>query len=232
MYYFYCWRDASVLFDLGSTYSYISSLFSPYLDVSRESLGVSVYVSIPLGDSVVVDCVYRSCGVTFCGCETRTDLLLLDIVDFEVILGMDWLSSYHAILDSHANTVTLVMSEMPRLEWRGLSVGTSSRVVSFLKARHMVEKGHLSYLAFVRDTIAEIPSLDSVPMVREFSDVFSADLLGMSPDRDIDFCIDLVPGTQPISTLPYRMAPKDLRELKEQLQELLEKGFIRPSVSP
>ncbi|XP_070039837.1 uncharacterized protein [Nicotiana tomentosiformis] len=167
-----------------------------------------------MGDSVVVDRVYRSCVVTFCGYETRADLLLLDMVEFKDILGMDWLSLYHAILDYHANTVTLVMLELPGLEWRGLSVGTSRRVISFLKARHMVEKGCLAYLAFVRDTTVETLAIDSVPMVREFSDVFRADLPSMLPYQDIDFGIDLVPGTQPISTLPYRMAPIELRELK------------------
>ena len=62
--------------------------------------------------------------------------------------------------------------------------------------------------------------------------MFPADLPGMPPDRDIDFCIDLEPGTRPISILPYRMAPAELRELKAQLQELFGKGFIRPSASP
>ncbi|XP_070045493.1 uncharacterized protein [Nicotiana tomentosiformis] len=155
--------------------------------------------------------------------KTRADLLLLDMVDFEVILGMDWFSSYHAILYFHAKTVSLAMPEFPRLEWRGSSTGTSSQVISFLKARHMVEKGWLAYLAFVRDTTAETPVLDSVPVVREFSNVFPVDLPSMPPDRDIDFGIDLVPGTQPISTSPFRMAPNELRELKEKLWELLEK---------
>ncbi|XP_070035069.1 uncharacterized protein [Nicotiana tomentosiformis] len=114
-----CGRDASVLFNPGSTYSYVSSLFAHYMDVHCESLGVLVYMSTPVGDYVVVDRVYRSCIVTFCGYETKADLPLLDMTDFEVILGMDWLSPYHAILDCHANTVTSVMPEIPRLEWRG-----------------------------------------------------------------------------------------------------------------
>ncbi|XP_070047301.1 uncharacterized protein [Nicotiana tomentosiformis] len=86
---FVCGRDASVLFDPGSTYSYVSSLFAHFLDIPRESFGTSVYVSTPVGDSVVVDRIYRSCVVTFCGYETRANLLLLDMIDFEVILGMD-----------------------------------------------------------------------------------------------------------------------------------------------
>ncbi|XP_070039526.1 uncharacterized protein [Nicotiana tomentosiformis] len=101
----------------------------------------------------------------------------------------------------------------------------SSRVVSFLKVQRMVEKGCEAYLAFVRDVSADIPTVESVPVVRDFLDVFPADLPSMPPDRDIDFGIDLVPGTQPISISPYLMEPLELKDLKEQLHELLDKGF-------
>ncbi|XP_070046763.1 uncharacterized protein [Nicotiana tomentosiformis] len=93
-------------------------------------------------------------------------------------------------------------------------------------------KGYLAYLAFVRDVMDNTPTVKSVPVVKEFPDVFPVDLMGMPPDRDIDFSINLLSGTQPISIPPYCMAPVELKELKEQLQELLDKGFIIPSVSP
>ncbi|XP_070010085.1 uncharacterized protein [Nicotiana sylvestris] len=99
-----------------------------------------------------------------------------------------------------------------------------SMVISFLKAQRMVGRGCLSYLAFARDVGAETPSIDSVPVVREFPDVFPTDLPAMPPDRDIDFGIDLVLDTQPISIPSYRMAPVELKQLKEELQELLDKG--------
>ncbi|XP_070049756.1 uncharacterized protein [Nicotiana tomentosiformis] len=98
-----CSRDASVLFDLGSSYSYVSSHFASYLVVPCDSLSALVYVLTPMGDAIVIDCVYCSCVVTIGSLETHVDLLLLDMVDFDVILGMDWLSPYHAILDCHAN---------------------------------------------------------------------------------------------------------------------------------
>ncbi|XP_070057103.1 uncharacterized protein [Nicotiana tomentosiformis] len=127
-----CHRDASVLFDPGSTYSYVSSYFAPYLGISRDSLGSPVYASMPVGDSIVVDCVYQSCLIIF-GCfETRADQLLLTIVDFDVILGMDWLSPYHAILDCHVKTATLAMPGLPWLEWMGTLDYVPSKVVSFL----------------------------------------------------------------------------------------------------
>ena len=74
--------------------------------------------------------------------------------------------------------------------------------------------------------------LEEIPVVCEYTDVFPDDLPGMPPDREIEFIIELQPGTAPISKRPYRMPPKELAELKIQLQELLDKGFIRPSASP
>ena len=78
----------------------------------------------------------------------------------------------------------------------------------------------------------DTPMLESIPVVSEFSKVFPTDLPGLPPDREIDFCIDVEPGTQPISIPPYRMTPTELKELKKQLQDLSRKCFIRPSVSP
>ncbi|XP_070034381.1 uncharacterized protein [Nicotiana tomentosiformis] len=109
-------RDASILFDPGSTYSYVSSYFASYLVVPRDSLSAPVFVSTPVGDAIFVDHVYRSCVVTLGSLETHVDLLLFDMVDFDVILGMDWMSPYHAILNCHANMVTLALQGFPRLE--------------------------------------------------------------------------------------------------------------------
>ena len=87
-------------------------------------------------------------------------------------------------------------------------------------------------MAHVIDSSMEQSKFDGVSVVREFPDVFLEDLDGLPPHREVEFSIDLLPGAQPISKAPYRMAPLELQELKEQLQELLDKGFIRPSVSP
>ncbi|WMV18762.1 hypothetical protein MTR67_012147 [Solanum verrucosum] len=85
--------------------------------------------------------------------------------------------------------------------------------------------------AHIRDVVVESPSIESIHLVSKFREVFPTDLPGMPPDRDIDFCIDLKLGTRPISIPLYHMAPVELRELKAQIQEHLDKGFIRPSAS-
>ena len=83
----------------------------------------------------------------------------------------------------------------------------------------------MGYLAYVVDTRTEEKGIDQIPVVRDYSDVFLEELPGLPPDREIEFCIDVVSGTQPISIPPYRMAPAELKELKAQLQDLLDKGF-------
>ena len=82
------------------------------------------------------------------------------------------------------------------------------------------------------DVQSEAPKLKDVPVVNEFSDVFPEELPGLPPDREIEFAIELAPGTEPVSKAPYRIAPVEMKELATQLQELLDKGVIKPSVSP
>ncbi|KAL5833343.1 hypothetical protein ACOSQ3_017017 [Xanthoceras sorbifolium] len=89
--------------------------------------------------------------------------------------------------------------------------------------------GYLVYAIEMRDSEAR---LEDIPVVREFSNVFPEDFLGLPPDREVEFQIELTPGTEPISKAPYRMAPSELKELKVQMEELVNKGFVRPSSSP
>ena len=92
----------------------------------------------------------------------------------------------------------------------------------------MISKGYFYHLVWFKDFSSETQTLRSIPVVSEFPE----DLPGVPPEREIYFGIDLLQDTQPISFCPYRMAPTNLKELKEQLKDLLDKGFIRPSISP
>ena len=101
-----------------------------------------------------------------------------------------------------------------------------------MKAKKLLGKGCQGYLAYVMKREVEPLELQQIPVVREFLDLFPAELPGLPPEREVEFSIELLPGTSPISRAPYRMAPTELRELKAQLQDLIDKGFIRPSTSP
>ena len=98
----------------------------------------------------------------------------------------------------------------------------------------MIKSGCAGYLAFItEDNLSKaVRAVEDIPVVCEFPDVFPEEIPGLPPVREIDFTIELMPGTAPISRAPYRMAPAELRELKAQLHDLLDRGFVRPSVSP
>ena len=131
--------------------------------------------------------------------NTYVDLIILEMVDFDVILGMTWFSPKFAILDCKSKIVTLAEPGIDPLVWEGDYTSTLVRIISFLRAKRMVSKGCLAFLAHIKDDTFQVPSIESVSVVREFLDVFPADHPGIPPDRDIDFCIDLEPGTRPIS---------------------------------
>ena len=105
-------------------------------------------------------------------------------------------------------------------------------MMSVMMARKMLRKSYPGYQAYVVEVREDDVRLEDIPVVREFPDVFPDDLLRLPPDREIDFQIELASGTEPISRAPYKMAPAELKELKVQMEEMVNKGFVRSSMSP
>ncbi|KAL3749910.1 hypothetical protein ACJRO7_010955 [Eucalyptus globulus] len=223
---------AYALFDPGATHSFISTEFAKKLDVLPDPLECELCVDTPTGDFLIGHHVFKRCVIQINNVEMPVDLVELNIRDFDVIIGMDWLSTYRAIVDCFSKKVIFRLSNQPEFSFSGSCQNTSPRLISALQARKLLRKCCCGYLACVKDTSKVIVKLEDVPVVREFPSVFPEDLPGLPLDREIEFCIELMPGTTPISKAPYQMAPTELKELKTQLQELLDKGFIRPSVSP
>ncbi|KAA0043132.1 ty3-gypsy retrotransposon protein [Cucumis melo var. makuwa] len=158
---------ALVLFDSGSSHSFISSAFVLHARLEIEITGHVIEVT----------------------------LLVLDMLDFDVILGMDWRAANHANIDCSRKEVAFNPPSMASFKFKGEGSRSLPQVISAIRASKLLSQG-------------------------------------LPPHREIEFTIELEPSTVPISKAPYRMAPAVLKELKVQLQELLDKGFIRPSVSP
>ncbi|XP_075097797.1 uncharacterized protein LOC142175124 [Nicotiana tabacum] len=190
-------HNAYAIMDQGLTFSYVTPYFAINLGLEPEQLSEPFLVSTPVGKSVRVTRVYRGCIVSIQGRSTEADLIELEMVDFDVIMSMDWLSSYYAMLDYRAKI-----------------------------AQRIITKGYLAYLAHIINPESEPPALQFMLVVREFLEVFPDDLSGLPPERIIDFGIDLMSGTQPIFIPPYRMAPVELNKWREQLKDLLDKGLL------
>ncbi|KAJ9536382.1 hypothetical protein OSB04_un000442 [Centaurea solstitialis] len=225
-------RDVYVLFDTGAIYSVVSSIVARHLHVPCSLLESPVVIGTLLGSSEVVTREYRGCPIKIGDQIREADLLPIGMFDFDVILGIDWLTKHRAFIDCEAKQVIFGDKNKPDFVFQGSQPKREAKIISVLKAQKLFSHGCEGYLAYVKDTSAEERSPKSQPVVREFLDVFPDELPGVPPIREVEFTIDLIPGSKPISKAPYRMAPVELLELKEQLQELLDRGFIRPSVSP
>ena len=216
----------------GSTHSYICTDIPNLGNLSRSETEYDILVKKPLGHSVIVNKVYRDFPIRIREYEFLGDLIELSFREFDVILGMDWLSQHQVIVDCRMKRVILRTPNEDEVTFIGVMSNHLSNVISAATTRTMVWKGCEAYLAYVIETGKARPSGSDIPTISDFPDVFPEELPGLPPKREIEFAIDVVPSATPASITPYRMAPLELKELKLQLQELLEKGFIRPCVSP
>jgi hypothetical protein len=149
-------------------------------------------------------------SITIRGVNFPSNLILVDSKGIDIILGMDWLSMYDGFIQCARKAVKLTKKHMTSVEFAATVQSDPDSMLNQTKAI----------------------ALEDIKVVREYPDVFPAELPGMPPDRDIEFLIELLPGTPPISKRPYRMPINELVELKKQIAELQAKGFIRPSSSP
>ncbi|KAL0560509.1 hypothetical protein IC582_000914 [Cucumis melo] len=223
---------ALVLFDSGSSHSFISSAFVSHARLEVEPLHHVLSVSTPSGECMLSKEKVKACQIEISGHVIEVTLIVLDMLDFDVILGMDWLAANHASIDCSRKEVTFNPPSLASFKFKGGGSKSLPQIISAIRASKLLSQGTWGILASVVDTREADVSLSSEPVVRDYPDVFPEELPGLPPHREVEFAIELEPGTVPISRAPYRMAPAELKELKVQLQELLDKGFIRPSVSP
>ncbi|KAL4311089.1 hypothetical protein GQ457_01G031690 [Hibiscus cannabinus] len=159
----------------------------------------------------------------------HVDMMELSFYGFDVILGMDWLVEHRARVDFETKRVSLKLADDHEIVVVGENIKFLSNVISVLEAQRLVDDGCQAYLAYVMNpNMGEVRPRD-IRTVCDFPGVFPKELPGLPPDKEVEFVIETHADSAPVSISPYRMAPK---ELKTQLQELLDRGFIRPSTSP
>nr|AAX95930.1 retrotransposon protein, putative, Ty3-gypsy sub-class [Oryza sativa Japonica Group]ABA93435.1 retrotransposon protein, putative, Ty3-gypsy subclass [Oryza sativa Japonica Group] len=211
---------AVILFDSGATHSFISKRFAGAHGLSLVKLKIPMRVHTP-GGGMTTTHYCPSVTVEIQGLIFPANLILLESKDLDVILGMDWLTRHRGVIDCASRTIKLtnakeevVTFQSPVPQKPGISLNQAA--------------GEEQEVAVEKTT----KKLEDIPIVREYPEVFPDDLTTMPPKRDIEFRIDLVPGTAPIHKRPYRMGANELAEVKKQVDEQLQKGYIRPSTSP
>ncbi|GKB30043.1 putative reverse transcriptase domain-containing protein [Tanacetum coccineum] len=203
---------ATTLFDSGADYSFVSTTFIPLLGIEPSEFGFRYEIEIASGQLVEIDKVIKGCKLEIEVHVFDIDLIPFGHGSFDVIIGMDWLSNHKAEIICHEKVVRI-----PLLDGKVLRV----------LGERPEDKARLLMSTKIRDKKQE-----EIVMVRDFPEVFSDDLSGLPPLREIEFRIELIPGDVPIAKSPYRLTPSELEELSGQLKELQDKGFIRPSSLP
>ncbi|GKD83933.1 putative reverse transcriptase domain-containing protein, partial [Tanacetum coccineum] len=197
---------ASVLFDSGSDRSFVNTRFSSFLDIKPIKVEDNYEVELADGRIASTNTVLKGYTLSLVNHVFEINLMPIELGTFDVIIGMDWLVKHDAVIVCGEKVVRI-------------PYGNKTLIVEGDKGVSRLKK-------------SKEKRMEDVPITRDFHEVFSEELPGLPPPRQVEFRIDLVSGAVPIVRAPYRLAPFEMKELLVQLQELLEKGFIHPSSSP
>ncbi|XP_028111015.1 uncharacterized protein LOC114309479 [Camellia sinensis] len=208
---FSCAQNAYVLIYSGSKHSFVLYAFSQKLTRLLEPMSYLLSVSMPYGGSIACAYVYPACDIMIGDVMLYVDLLPLGIDHFDCILGMNWLTKYCATIDCVNKFVVFRPPRLPELVFVGNVVVPLLYLIFPMKAVKLLRKGCRGYICCVLTETFASSNVETIPVACEFSDVFPKELPGALIDREIEFTIDVIPGTQPISKTPYRMTTSEFK---------------------
>ncbi|GKE69474.1 putative reverse transcriptase domain-containing protein [Tanacetum coccineum] len=213
-------RYASILFDTGADRSFVSTAFSSQIDITPTTLDHYYDVELADGRIIGLNTIIRGCTLNFLNHPFNIDLMPVELGSFDVIIGMDWLAKYQAVIVCAEKIVRIPWgNETLIVHGDGSNRGNETRlnIISCTKTQKYMLKGCHVFLAHVTTKETEDKSekkrLEDVPIVRDFPEVFPEDLPGLPPTRQVEFQIDLIPGAAPVARAPYRLAPSEMKEL-------------------
>nr|GEY95972.1 hypothetical protein [Tanacetum cinerariifolium] len=184
-------HPARTLFDSGADRSFVSISFASMINIPSITLDTTYNIEMADGNLVSTNTVIQGCTLTLLNQPFKVDLMPIKLDSFDVVIGMDWLSKYHAKIICDEKVVHIPIEDETLI---------------------------------IRDE----KQLENILVLREFPDVFPEELPGLPPVRQVEFQIELIPGAAPVARAPYRLAPSEMQELSNQLQELADQGFVRP----
>ncbi|GKC96566.1 putative reverse transcriptase domain-containing protein [Tanacetum coccineum] len=197
---------ARVLFDSGVDKSFISISLASMLNILPITLDTTYDIEMADGNLVGTNTIIQGCTLILLNQLFKIDLMPIKLGSFDVVIGMDWLSKYHSIFLYDAKVVHI-------------PIDNETLIIRGDRTQVMEKK-------------SDERRLEDIPVIREFSEVFPEDLPDLLLVRQVKFQIDLMPRATLVARAPYRLAPLEMQELSDQLQELADRGFIRPSTSP
>ncbi|GJZ01108.1 putative reverse transcriptase domain-containing protein [Tanacetum coccineum] len=216
---------ARVLFDSEADKSFISISIASILNIPPITID-TFYESSQKGSDgnlVSTNTIIQGCTLTLLNQTLEIDLMPIKLGSFDVVVGMDWLSKYHARIICDEKVVHIpINGEI--LIIRGDRSKTRLSLISCIKTERYISRGCQVFVAQVMKKKPEEKRLEDIPVVREFPEVFPKDLPGLPPVRQVEFQINLIPGATLVAQAPYRLAPSEKQELSNQLQELADRG--------
>ncbi|GJX25650.1 putative reverse transcriptase domain-containing protein [Tanacetum coccineum] len=222
---------AKVLFDSGADKSFVSISLASKLNIPPITLDTTYDIEMADRNLVGTNTVIQGCTLILLNQPFKIDLMPIKLGSFDVVIGMDWLSKYHARIICDEKVVHIPI-DGETLIIRGDQSKTRLSLISCIKTERYISRGYQVFVAQVMEKKSDEKRLEDIPVVREFLEVFPKDLPGLPLVHQVEFQIDLIPGAAPVARAPYRLAPSEMQELSDQLQELADRGFIRPSTSP
>ncbi|XP_071687339.1 uncharacterized protein [Rutidosis leptorrhynchoides] len=223
---------ARVLFDCEANRSFMATRFYDKLNLPVSMLPESLEVEVASGKTVPVTTSMSGLSIEIDRSVFPVTCLVMPIPSFDVVLGMNWLSRHKASINCDKKIIYFPLADGTCAVARGERGGFNCPLISMMKAKKLLAKGCDSFLAYVIDAKKEKKTVADIPVVRDFPEVFPDELLGLPPVREVEYRIDLMPGSTPVAKAPYRLAPSEIRDMMTQIQDLLDRGFIRPSSSP
>ncbi|GJX41323.1 putative reverse transcriptase domain-containing protein [Tanacetum coccineum] len=228
---------ASVLFDTGADRSFVSYAFSKYTNIHPTTLDTNYNVELANEKSLTTNTILKGCTLNLQNHLFKIDLLPIKLGCFNVIVRMDWMAKHRAevvcyekyIRIPYGNDMLIVQGDRS-----GIKNESRLEIISNIRTQKYIDQGCQVFLIqMMKEEKTEIPKrrIEDVPVVRDFSEVFPKDLPGLPPTRQVEFHIELIPRATPVARAPYRLAPANMKELAEQLKEISDKRFIRPSSS-
>ncbi|GJS37954.1 putative reverse transcriptase domain-containing protein [Tanacetum coccineum] len=196
---------ATVLFDSGVDYSFLSTKFLPLINMKPSVISFSYEIEIASGVLVETNNIIRGCRFELEGHTFIIDLIPFRYGSFDVVVGMDWLSKLRAKIVCYEKIIKIPLSNGDILKVHGERPKRNLKQLKTMKVNDL--------------------KLEDIPVVREFPGVFLEDLSGLPPSREVEFCIDIIPGAMPVAKLPYRLEPTEMQELSNQLKKLQEKDY-------